>query len=235
MKKIVLLTAICIGLAACGGPQKALRPGSTPDKENAVFVAKVELSPAINEDFKEAKAKDKRMINFALGTTQGDGTNIKEWDDKIDTDYNELETNKFFAIEVKAGKPIAVRGLAFNTDHKAYWLSSTEHFYYTNLTNPSYAIDMVPEAGKAYYIGTIKIALAEKSFKETGDEEYDRSELQFVVPKSIVIVDESADAKKWFKENHGKIDGELKTTKVQMKDSGQENKFNHTAVTTYRR
>ncbi|MCL1902501.1 MAG: hypothetical protein FWG18_02630 [Alphaproteobacteria bacterium] len=232
MKKFLLIACLGASLTACGGTMKALRPGSTPDKENAVLVARVELSPAINKSWEEAREKDKKFMTFNMAITKGDGTNIQEKGDIIDMEFGDLETNQFFAIEVKPGQQLAISGLAFSTSHKAFWLSNTEHFYDTQLLNPTYAIENKLTAGNAYYIGTIKIALAEKSFRETGDEEYDREELQFVIPKDIKIADETTAAKKWFEENHAKVGGNLGRAGLTMKDSGRKNNFNHTAVTT---
>jgi hypothetical protein len=230
MKKFILLSTI-LALAACGGVQGPLKPGRTPDTENAILVAKVELSPAINDDWRQAKDDDK-MMEYGLITTPGNGEDVPAFNEDRDTQFGELRTNEFVAFEVKGGQNIAIRDLKFYTYHKAYWLSNTEHFYYTTLSNPSYAIPVKPEAGKAYYIGTIKIQLNENKSFEVSDGEINRKRFQLAVPKSIAIADEYSAAKKWFAEKHEKVGTELKNAPVTMKNSGQDNDFTHSAVTT---
>jgi len=232
MQKILLLLTI-VSLAACGtGQVKPLRPGATPSDKKAVFVGRVEIDPAINEYFAAAKESDKRFMTFAMGITPGDGTNIGEWNDDTDVDYADIETNKFFAIEVAPGEPLAIRTISFMASHKAFWLSNTEHIYRTWLSNPSFAIDVTPSAGNAYYIGTIKIGLADRSFKEVGDEKYDTREFHFVVPKNIAIANNHKDATEWFKQTYPKAGRDLQHADMKMKDSGRDNQFRHTSITT---
>jgi len=231
MKKIIAISMITL-LAACGS-MHALKPGDTPAADSAVFIARVELNPMINDDWGQADKGDDPMT-FAMAFTPGDGTNIKAWDDDVDFEYTNLDTNKFFAVEVKSGQQLAIRSLAFYARHKPFWLSNTTYEYNTILANPSYAIGTTPQAGNVYYLGTIKIDLADKSFKETGDEEYKRDKFQFVVPKNIKIADETADAKKWFAETHPKIGGIVRNVDLTMKDSGKDNTFKETQTTTTR-
>ncbi|MCL2369216.1 MAG: hypothetical protein FWC83_00905, partial [Alphaproteobacteria bacterium] len=158
MKKLLTL-GLALGLVACGGSsQNALREGRAPRQQNAIFIAKMELDPAISDRFGEKRERDRRHLEFALATTRGDGTNINDrWNNRIDTEYTELPTNEFFAIEVRPGNKLAIRSIGFRTEHRYIPVFGTQHIFTTSIRNPSFKIDTVPEAGTAYYIGTIRI------------------------------------------------------------------------------
>lgn len=231
--KNLMLFALLGALTACSGTQGLFEPGDTPKKDSAIFVAKVDLNPRINDSYGTASDKDKNNLPVNVMVTPGDGTNLHDFDEDVDTMYDGADTNKFFAFEVKAGQPMALRGLEFMTYHKAYWLSNTEHYYYTDIVNPSFAMG-TPEAGKVYYIGTFKIDLDEKSFDyDKDDKKYDHDEMLYVKPTSYRLTTEESDAaKKWFAENHKKVDAQVQTLKIEPKDSGLENEYRHVSITT---
>ena len=231
MKKVFVSMLACLMLAACGsGFNSVLKTGRTPDPDKAIVVMKVQLDPVMNEDGEPAGKSDD-MLPVQIDMTFGDGTNIPaKWDDKQDTAFDFVETGKFFAVEVDADKPIAMRGMSFEVTRKSFW-SSTENRYSTTLANPSYSIGKLSK-GKAYYIGTINIKLADTSYRETGDEEYDKNEMEYVVPNSITVKDEFSAAKKWFTDGYPKAKSGLIKKEAVPKNSGLNNKFNNLQTTT---
>ncbi|MDR1360740.1 MAG: hypothetical protein LBJ18_00290 [Rickettsiales bacterium] len=230
MNKIALYSLL-LALCACGGYNSAIKPGHQADKENIILVGKIELNPAINDSWEEASKKDKDFMEACLEITPA-AKKIDE-DDLGDYRYCDFETNKFFALEVKPEGNMEITSINFWTTHKPYWLSNTDYTYYTNLKNPKFVIGTDLQAGKAYYVGTIKIDLAEKSFKKD-DGKYDHDELDLVIPKSMAIANEFADAGKWFDENHSK-NGKLSKSSLNPKESEEENLFKTVTTTTHYR
>ncbi|MDR0803678.1 MAG: hypothetical protein LBO08_01125 [Rickettsiales bacterium] len=236
MKKIILPVALCsalFALCACGGPRSQLSPGANPHDGYAVFVARVDLDPAINDDWERAEDSDKKFTQFSVLMPPADAAQNLDDDQLDDYTYGDIETNKFFAIEIPVDAKPEIRNLRFFAQHKAFWLSNTDHFYYTTLSNPSFDVGAMPKAGNAYYLGTIKIGLGDKSFA-SDDGKIDYDEWQFAVPKTMTVADESAAAQEWFNENHKNIAQKLKSAKITPKQSGKDNEFLHKSITTTR-
>jgi len=234
MKKILILPLI-LALVACSGTIRPMKPGATPKEGNAVFIGRVDLTPAINDDWAAAAATDTDMMKLGLSTTPGTGENVKDFNDDTDVTYDGMRTNGFFAIEVKPGGQLAIRSLNFHTHHKPYWLSNTDYDYYTTLSNPSFSVGM-PGANNVYYIGTIKIGVKDKSFAAKDDGTPNRDKLLFIMPSSMDVTNDCDAAKQWFGQNFANITTGVQCAPATMKDSGNDNVFNkQTTVTTVQR
>jgi hypothetical protein len=208
MKKIIFLVvtfAVLFVLNGCGSSAKpTLEIGDTPDSQKAVIVGKVILSPKINDDGEPTK-KTTDLLEFNSVFTKGDGSKRdqnKVWDDDYDFNYETVPTSSFFAIEVEPQNKVSWNGLAFFIERKSFLFE--DNFYDSNLRGFMITIKDKILKNKAYYIGTIKIELSKKGFKETGDEEYDMNDLHYIVPKKFNVINEYNNAKSWFKKNYKK-------------------------------
>jgi hypothetical protein len=157
----------------------------------------------INEDG-EPTTKQEYLIEFNSVFTKGDGSGRDQdevWDDDYDFNYEKVPTGAFFAIEVEPQNKVSWNGIAFFIERKSFLFASK--FYDSNLRGFMITADEI-KAGKAYYIGTIKIDLAKKSFDEIGDGKYDMEDLHYIVPKKFVLLNEYNLAKIWFKKHFNK-------------------------------
>ncbi len=230
LKRFVFLTLSFL-LCSCSGTNSPLSFSDKPEDENAIFIAKLELSPAISENWEKASDKDDTFNSFAALISPKDAPQNLDDDQLDEYTWDNIEANKFFAFEAPAGKPIEIRKIVFESNHKAFWLSNTEHFYYTKLSNPKFEITKIPNSGKIYYLGTIKITL--KDTKSFADDEgkIDYDEWHFAVPESVSIADESLKAQKWLDENFEKVKGKIETAKMTAVDSGEDNEYLHQYIT----
>ncbi len=230
IKKLISLTLSIAMLSACSGLISPLDSGDSMPKKEAVLVGKINLSPMLDDDGDlTKKTNDDYLPAFMYFSS--DKTDVKSGEGY--QAFDEVETNKFFAIPIGVEQDLKLAEMQFSIERSS-WFSNTEHIYHTRLSKIQFPIDhKAMKAGEVYYMGTIHIDLAKQSFKETGDEEYDEEEAHYIVPLNISLsASDSAAAKAWFNNEFPKAGKTVKPLKVSVTANGEDNKFNHTQITT---
>ncbi|MDR2413121.1 MAG: hypothetical protein LBD50_02825 [Rickettsiales bacterium] len=230
IKKSALCIFCLAVLSACGGGLVSpLDSGDRIPADKAVLIGKVSLSPMLDEDgdLTDKKDDDYQTVYLSFGT--GDGK--KKEQGGIYLEFDEVETNKFFAVPVDAVKGLTLEEMQFVIGRKK-WYSRTEHVYRSILSQIQFQIDQKLEPGDVYSIGNIKIDLHKKSFKEIGDEKYDEEEAHYIIPQSISLDSDSSGVKAWFKKSFPKSDEAVRDAKVLIKATENANAFRETQITT---
>ncbi len=234
MKKLLSAVLLSAVLTGCGGGlTKPLSEGSTPDKKKVILIGKIEVSPAMTKKGYAADDKDKKFLEANISTRPFDDSmrhpDKYDFDEKTDKGFGPIQTNKFFVVEINPYDKAIVDFFSFTVSRPGFF--GPDYLYSSDIHAAHWVVDEKMEAGKAYYIGTVKMDLHDKSYKPTGDQEYDKHELKYVVPSNVAIKDEYKKAEAWVKKAYPKIK-DVKKSKTYIKGSGKQNKYNQVTVTT---
>ena len=229
MMKNLLMSIFCVSLlSACGsGLVAPLDSGDRMPEKEVVLIGQVVLNPMIDEDGDLTKKSKDDMQTVYLTFTSKNG----EKTEKGTMEFDEVETNRFFALPIEVQNDWVLSDLHFVISRKK-WYSNTEHVYRTTLAKIKFPLNQKLVAGEVYSIGTIKIDLDQKSFKEIGDEEYDDEEVHYIVPKSITLNANHTAAKEWFKKDFPKAGKAVKEATASVKVTDSKNEFKETQITT---
>lgn len=154
------------------------------------------------------------------------------WDEKCDFQTKMGEVDKFYAIKAEPTKTFSwltvVFGIYNDNSTLSIWFGDSHGYaqgQFTSWVRGFYIKAKEPlEPGKVYYAGTIKFHLDDKSFAETGDEEYNMEQALYVVPKDITIEDEFSEAKEWLKQSLN-YNGPVQKLSLSLEPNEMESKY----------
>jgi hypothetical protein len=236
-KKISIMAAIGLALSGCFGGGSAIKPMSPGDKagsQEAVLVGKVVIRPAFDKGGKVVKSGDKTVDTYgSIKDTSDKSRKTYDKDNNAsDSDlfFGPIQTGQFFAVPVGIKKTPAINQLQFTIYRSSGLFTQKEEFFSSSLMALDYHVDQKLEAGKVYYAGTIVIDLGDNSFEEMKNQQYNKSQVLFVVPKNIAVSDEFSAAKEWYNVNYpnGAV---LSKASMSIKPSGVNNYYRTDSIT----
>ena len=238
VRLLPILLALFFNLScASDSGRSPLTSFSKADSADPIIVVKVVVTPVI--DYAGRIPKDLKDMDNPLwarpsftscATEKRSVENL--WDEKCDFETKMGEVDKFYAIKADPTKTFSwltvVFGIYNDNSTLSIWFGDSHGYaqgQFTSWVRGFYIKAKEPlEAGKVYYAGTIKFHLDDKSFAETGDEEYNMEQALYVVPMDITIEDEFLEAKEWLNKSL-KYNGPVQKLSLNLEFNDMESKY----------
>lgn len=117
-----------------------------------------------------------------------------------------VEVGQFYAIKIRPTKKFTWFSVTASIHNRGFFSKLLNHDFgkasgtFHSWIRGFYFTSKHPlQGGKTYYAGTIRIKLSSKSYFELGDEQYDKSQVQYLIPDSVTIDMSARQAKQWAK------------------------------------
>ena len=248
IKKILSLLLLTASLSACAsGALPLMDKGDSVSSDKIIVIGKINIAPKIDEDGKVVKSyKSEDPIEleavFSKGNANRKNTSTV-FDEDRDFFYKDVVPGKFFAAEVdQKNNKVSLIGYFGNINREKPSLLSRivgsyppdDEFgeFSSNVRGFKVTTSKNMKAGKVYYIGTLNVKLRNNSYVELGDDEYDFSEVKYLIPGSLKVANEYKAAKSWFSKNF-KYKGSVQNAVGSLKKSKIKSEYIRTILVRY--